>query len=404
MPSSDSPPFGVQDGVFDAPSICFVSRVPVWHDLLCTCMKHSNHKRNKRRHRPHVAGLPPGTVVVDPDAPKPVIRVMAYNAERYTEATVSDPAELAPYLKDWETTWVNVDGLGDAQVIQHLGALFKLHGLALEDVVNLNQRPKVDTFGDVLFIVARMIRAGPVFETEQVSLFLGAHFVLTFQEAPGDCLEAIRQRIRKKLGRVRESKADYLAYAILDAVVDEYFPVLEEFGERLEHIEEDILADPLPELMPRMRVIKRELMALRRAIWPQRETVNALIRDPLPHVSADTRVYLRDCYDHTIRIIDLIENYRELSSDLMDVYLSSIGQRTNDVMKTLTVVASIFIPLTFIAGIYGMNFDIESSPWNMPELYWRWGYPAVLAGMALLGAGMLYAFRRRGWLGAQSPK
>lgn len=343
--------------------------------------------------------MPPGSIIVDPDAPKPALNVIAFSPEAYEEADITDVGVIADYRARWSVVWVNVTGLGDAQVFRQLGDEFGLHRLALEDVVNLYQRAKVEDFGDRLFIVTRMIAQRRPLETEQLSLFLGPGFVLTIQQRPGDPLDPIRQRIRKRQGRVRDNQADYLAYALLDAVMDDYFPALEEHGERIETMEEKVLDRPRPAVLTEIRQAKRDLMTLRRALWPQREALNSLARDPHQIIASETRIYFRDCYDHALRLMEMTEHYREHSSDLMDVYLTSLSHRMNEIMKTLTVIASIFIPLTFIVGIYGMNFDIEASPWNMPELYTYWGYPAVMLMMLFLSLAMLWYFRRKGWIG-----
>lgn len=371
--------------------------------MLLPMSRKSPARRKKRFRRPAMEGIPPGSILIDPNALKPNIHLMAFSPEAFAESAITQVRDIAPYLGKWPVVWVNVTGLGDEEVIRQIGDIFHLHRLALEDVVNLYQRPKVELYGDHLFITSRMISKQIAFETEQLSLFLGKGFVLTFQQKIGDCLDPVRNRIRTKLGRVRESGADYLAYAILDAAVDDFFPTLEAYGERMDALEDEVLDNPSPDILPRIREVKRDLMTIRRAIWPQREAINTLTRDPLPLIADETRIYFRDCYDHVIRLMDITETFRELSSDLMDVYLSSLSHRMNEVMKTLTVIASIFIPLTFIVGIYGMNFDIESSPWNMPELYSRWGYPAVMLFMLSLSLGMLYYFRRKGWMGGGRP-
>jgi len=362
--------------------------------------KHGRRKpRTYRRRTP--PGTPPGTLIVDPKAPHPVIRILAYGPNAVVEQEISEPRRVRDFLDKWPVLWVDVEGLGDAETIRTLGELFGLHRLALEDVINVHQRPKIEQYGNYCFIVTRMLRLGEHLETEQLSLFLGKNFVLTFQEGrPGDCLELIRERIRQKRGRIREAGLDYLVYALLDAIVDCYFPILEEYGERLEACEDEIFSRPYGDAVARIHEIKRNLLTLRRAIWPQRETFNALLREETPFVTHETRLYVRDCYDHVSQLIDLIETYRELGSDLTDVYLSSISNRTNEIMRVLTVIATIFIPLTFIAGVYGMNFNPSASPWNMPELNWFWGYPFSLVLMAVVAFGQLIFFRRRGWLGA----
>ena len=353
-------------------------------------------------------GAPPGSLVVDPQAPLPIIRVIAYGSEAVHEELVEDVSRIGSYLGRQPVTWVNVDGLGDAAVIRKLGEIFGIHRLALEDIINSHQRAKVDQYDNHLFVVGRMVEMADHVETEQLSLFLGKSYVLTFQERVGDAFDPVRERIRKAGGRVRNAGPDYLAYALIDAFIDNYFPVLEKYGERLESIEEDVLSRPEPVLVSRMHEVKRDLLTLRRAIWPLRETVNSLVREPSPFISDETRVYFRDCYDHTIQIIDLLENYRDVASGLMEVYLSSVSNRLNEIMKILTMFTAFFIPLSLIAGIYGMNFNTARSPFNMPELNWYLGYPFVLGLMATVALGMVTFFRRKGWLrsrlGSREPE
>jgi len=353
-------------------------------------------------------GAPPGSLVVDPHAPLPIIRVIAYGSETVHEELVEDVSRIGSYLGRQPVTWVNVDGLGDAAVIRKLGEIFGIHRLALEDIINSHQRAKVDQYDNHLFVVGRMVEMADHVETEQLSLFLGKSYVLTFQERVGDAFDPVRERIRKAGGRVRNAGPDYLAYALIDAFIDNYFPVLEKYGERLESIEEDVLSRPEPVLVSRMHEVKRDLLTLRRAIWPLRETVNSLVREPSPFISDETRVYFRDCYDHTIQIIDLLENYRDVASGLMEVYLSSVSNRLNEIMKILTMFTAFFIPLSLIAGIYGMNFNTARSPFNMPELNWYLGYPFVLGLMATVALGMVTFFRRKGWLrsrlGSREPE
>ena len=356
--------------------------------------------RRKSRKRPP-PGSPPGTLLGDPSAPKPVINVIAYSSDGCKEQAIQDVAELREYLGHWPVTWINVEGLGGVQTIERLADLLGLHRLAVEDTVNTHQRAKVEHYPNQLFMVAHMADYHESLETEQLSLFLGKNFVVTFQEGrPGDPFNPVRERIRHAVGHVRQSGADHLAYCLIDAVIDGYFPVLETTGERLEDLEAEILTRPTGRTASGVHQIKRELMTLRRTIWPLREAMNSLVRDPSPLVTDETRLYLRDCYDHTVRIIDFIETYRELGSDLMDLYLSRISLRMTEVMKVLTIIATIFIPLTFISSIYGMNFHTELSPWNMPELTWYLGYPFALSLMAAMALGMLTYFRRKGWLGS----
>jgi len=364
--------------------------------------KSHKHKKHKRRdsYVQVPPGTPPGTVIVDPEAALPTIRVLAYGPDDVLEEKVSDPPRVQEFFDKRPVLWVDIEGLGDAATIHILGDMFNVHRLAREDIVTLHQRPKVEQYGEQLFIVARAVYLGEHLDTEQISLFVGRNFVLTFQEGrPGDCLEAIRERIRKRGGRIRDVGHDYLTYALLDAIVDSYFPVLEEYGERLEALEDEILLHPHADTVARIHGIKRDLLTLRRAMWPQRETFNSLLRGEASVMTTETRLYMRDCYDHSVQILDLLETYRELGSDLIDMYLSMVSNRTNEIVRVLTVISVIFIPLTFIAGVYGMNFDTERSPWNMPELKWYFGYPFALLLMLLVALAQLVFFRRRGWLG-----
>jgi len=329
----------------------------------------------------------------DPKSRPPVIRVIAYGPEQIEEREISNLDEIPSFLQKWPVTWVNVDGVGHEPTVRRLGEIFDLHRLALADVVNLYQRSKVEDYPGHLFIVCRMISFKERLETEQLSMFLGEKYVLTFQEHPGDCLDPVRDRIRKGTGRIRQVGPDYLAYAIMDAVVDHYFPVLEAYGERLEVLEDTVILRPDKGIVSRIHGIRRELLALRRAVWPKREAVNSMLRESVPFITDETRIYLRDVYDHAVQVIDLLENYRDIASGLMEAYLSSLSNRMNEVMKVLAIFGAIFIPLTFIAGIYGMNFE------QMPELHWAYGYPLALGLMIATAAVLLLYFRRKGWLG-----
>jgi magnesium transporter len=343
-------------------------------------------------------GATPGTVVVDPAAPHPVVRVVSLGAGDLIEEVVEDLDALADLVAQKQMTWVDVQGLGDAQTINRLGEIFGLHPLALEDVVNTHQRAKVEDYGEHLFVVARMLRFVDRLDTEQISLFVGENFVLTFQEKPGDCLDPVRKRIRNAEGRLRNSGPDYLAYALLDAVVDAYFPILEQYGDWLDKVDDEVSAQAGRQVTVQIHGLRSDLLLLRRAIWPLRDAVAELAREPNRLISEETRLYFRDCYDHTVQIIDLVETCREQCSDLRDYYLSMVNNRMSEVMKVLTIIATIFIPLGFIAGLYGMNFDPSVSKWNMPELRWHHGYPFALAVMAAVAGGLLLFFWRRGWL------
>lgn len=357
---------------------------------------HRKSLKTAKRHAP--PGAPPGSVIIEPGAPAPEITVIAYGPDQYVEKRIHRVADLAKYFGHYPVCWVNVDGLGDATALREIGTMFRMHPLALEDTVNRHQRAKVEQYGDETFLVTHMIELNDHLESEQMSIYFGSNFLLTFQERPGgDCLDPLRDRIRKNSSRLRTAGAGYLAYSLLDGVVDHYFPVLEAFGDRLEDLEDRIILQPNPALTAEIHGVKRELLFLRRLIWPQREALNSMIRDVNPHIDDETKLYLRDCYDHAIRLIDLVETYREVCSDLMDLYLSSISNRMNEIMKVLTVISTIFIPLTFIAGVYGMNFE-----W-MPELHWKYGYPACLAVMAAISIGQIIFFRRKGWIGPPKP-
>jgi len=344
-------------------------------------------------------GASPGTLVANPESCPPKLHVFAYDQQRLVEQPLTDLKQIPNLLAEYPVTWLNIDGLGDIKTIQAIGDLFQLHPLALEDVVNSHQRAKVEDYGDYLFIVSRMAQYAEQLETEQLSMFLGRNFVITFQEdLPGDCLNAVRDRLRKNQGRMRSLGPDYLAYALLDSVVDSYFPVLEKYGERLDILDEQITSDDAGNTLADFHKMRGELLYLRRAIWPHREAMAALSRDVSPLIQHETRVHLRDCYDHTIQLIDFLETNRDLCSDLRDYYLSKVSNRLNEIMKVLTIIATIFIPLTFVTGLYGMNFDPDVSPYNMPELRWRYGYPMVWGVMICIVGGMVVFFRRRGWM------
>jgi magnesium transporter len=346
-------------------------------------------KRHRLFHRRSAPGTMPGTITADPEAPKPEIRVIAYGPDQIEEKAVADPAELPALLDSWPVVWVDVVGLGDANLIAAIGEVFGLHRLALEDVVNVHQRAKVEDYGDHVFIVGRMATEGPDFATEQLSMFLGKGHILTFQEKAGDCFDPVRNRIRNSKGKIRKYGTDYLAYALLDAIVDHYFPVLESYGDRLETLEAEILANPSAPTLGRIYSAKRDLISMRRVVWPQRESLSQLLRDPGDLVSDETQLYFRDCYDHAVQVMDLVESYREIAGGLVDAYLSQVSNRMNEVMKVLTIIATIFIPITFVAGVYGMNFSV------MPELQWAWGYPAALLVMAgTTGGGSAPSARR----------
>jgi len=343
----------------------------------------------------HQPGSVPGTLNIDENEPPPTIILIDYNQTEFLHQQITTPEECAPYLDTNSVSWVDVQGLGCENTLQRIAQVFSLHPLLLEDVVNVPERPKVEEYEEQLVIIARMVilkesRNG--FHTEQVSLVLGKNYLLTVQEeSQYDCFEPVRARIRNSKGIIRRQKADYLAYTLIDAIIDGFFPVLEVYGERIQDLEEEVIANPTRQTLQSIYEIRRELLQLRRSIWPQRDAINALIRDGNQLLSQEVVIYLRDCYDHAIQVIDMVETYRELASGLMDVYLSAVSNKMNEIMKLLTIISSIFIPLTFLAGVYGMNFE------RMPELKSPWGYPICLIVMATIAAGLIYFFKRRGW-------
>jgi magnesium transporter len=349
----------------------------------------------------HVPGTPPATLIAKPktDSRPPVITLIQYDEESIFEEEFDSFEALMQRFDSSKVNWINVDELSDVELLRKLGEAFNIHPLALEDVLNTTQRPKVEHYADHFFIVSEMIYEveGRV-ALEQLSVFLGKSYVLTIQEeSEHDVFEQVRYRLRAGRGYARNMKADYLAYALLDATVDQFYPILEGLGESVEKIEAELLRKPSREALRRLYETKRLLLQLRRTAWPQREIFNTLIRDDSGLVSKETQIFLRDCYDHTAQVIDILESYRDLTAGLMDVYLSSLSFRTNEIMRVLTVISSIFIPLTFLAGVYGMNFNTER-PWNMPELNWPYGYLLCLGAMACIATGMISFFKRKNWL------
>jgi magnesium transporter len=357
-------------------------------------------RKNRRRRiqafsRRSLPGSAPGTLIADPEAPKTAIRIIAYDAVKVVEKEIDDANSIQPFLSQYPVVWIQAAGLGDLPAIMRLGEIFGIHRLALEDVINVHQRPKVEQYSEYCYIVVRAVGDEEGIATEQISIFLGKNFVLSFQERVSSCFDPVVQRIREGKGRSRTAGPDHLAYALTDTCIDRFFPVLERYGELIEALEDEIVAQPDISVIERIHEIKRGMMVLRRTAWPMREAMTILYREPIPLIDAEERIYLRDCYDHMVQIIDLLENYRDVTSGLMEVYLSSISNRTNEIMKVLTILSAIFIPLTLISGIYGMNFQRQ-----MPDLGWRWGFPFALGLMAAVASVLLIYFRIKGWLGA----
>lgn len=357
-------------------------------------------RRRRRRRRGHASkpGTAPGTLRVPADAAETHLEVAGYGPEAMELIEPATLDDLDRLQREYPNIWINIEGLSDLDLIRTIGTRFKLHDLALEDVFNPLHRPKAEEYDDHHFIIARMPTPGDFPHTEQVAMFVGDTFVICFQERPGDCFDPIRTRLRDPRSRMRRNKPDFLAYALLDSVIDSYFPVLERIGDDLEILEEQALARSDPGIMTHIHGVKRDVIELRRAIWPHREMINALLRDESRFFADSTRLYFRDCYDHVAQLMDVIEIDREYVSDLYEVHLSRVNLRMNEIMKVLTIIATIFIPLSFVASLYGMNFDPDVSPWNMPELRWFYGYPFVLGLMTLIGGGLLYYIYRLGWL------
>jgi magnesium transporter len=349
----------------------------------------------KRYSRP---GAAPATLHAAPDASAAVvIKLMEYDKDGCNERIIDSVAALPDCrsANDGKIRWIEFNGLGDVEALKALGAKFALHPLALEDVLNVGQRPKLEPYPGHLFIIAQMIYhdADECLCGEQVSIFICGNYLISIQEdATMDVFDPVRQRIRAGGGNIRTMKADYLAYALLDAIVDHGFPVLEEIGEALQEIEDAVLTNPSKDTIGQLHNLKRTLMQLRRFVWPERDVVNSMLHGDSEFIRPETKVYLRDLYDHSVQIMDLIESYRDVATSLMDMYLSSVGLRTNEIMRVLTVLSSIFIPLTFLVGVYGMNFE------HMPELHTHWGYISLWLVMVAIAVGQLIFFHRKKWL------
>lgn len=346
-------------------------------------------KRSKK------TGLPPGTPVHIGEQKGEAVKVSLYNyaGSHCDERAVSDLSTLQPPA-DETVTWVNVSGVHNVDVLETFGKQFSLHPLLLEDIANTDQRPKLDDYETYIFLVIKMLTTtdrGEI-QVEQVSFVLGRNFVLSFQENGTDVFQPVRERLRGGKGRLRQNGSDYLLYALVDAIVDQYFAVLELLGERIETLQERVMADPRPDTLKDIHALKRQLLFVRRAVWPLREATNSLSRTECLFLHEPTKVFFRDVYDHVVQIVDTIETLREMVSASLDIYLSSVSYRLNAVMRVLTVITTIFMPLSFIASIYGMNFEY------MPELKWAWGYPVILGLMGVVAAAMLAGFRQRNWL------
>ena len=351
------------------------------------------------RKRHPTVGARPGTLMIEENAPTPRLRMIHYSPEKVEDNEVTSIEDLSKAFEDGCVTWIDVQGFGDEKLVKRIGEIFGIHPLALEDIVNIPQRPKTESFDEQVLIVTRMARGSDesMVDMEQVSIVLGKNYVLTFQEKYGDIFDPVRERIRSGKRRpIRNKSSDYLAYALVDTIVDGFYPVIESIGDHLEHLEAVVMERPTTQTLHELNQTKNMLVNLRRVVWPQREFVNSLMRDESPLIGDEVRVFLRDTYDHGVQTAEVIEMYREMATGLMNTYLSSVANKTNDVMKVLTIMASIFIPLTFIAGVYGMNFE------HMPELKIEWAYPLVWVIMGTTAIGMVLFFWKKGWIGPGS--
>jgi magnesium transporter len=341
-------------------------------------------------------GLSPGTVVYigEEKTAEVKISVIDYNENEFVKREGVNAEDCFPFKEKDSVTWINIDGIHNTEVIEEIGKIFDLHPLVMEDIGNTTQRPKVEDFEKFTFVVLKMLYYDEKekIKVEQVSLILGSNFVISFQETEGDVFDSVRERIEKGKGRIRKMGSDYLLYSLIDAVVDNYFSVLETMGDRIEELEEDIIERTASGSLQNVHKSKKDMILIRRSVWPLREVIHSLSREKTTLVSGDVLIYFRDVYDHTIQVIETVETFRDMLSGLHDTYLSSISNKMNEIMKVLTMFASIFIPLTFIAGVYGMNFHF------MPELNWRWGYFTVWGIIITVGISMLFYFKRKKWL------
>ncbi|MDY7011626.1 MAG: magnesium/cobalt transporter CorA [Planctomycetota bacterium] len=349
------------------------------------------------RSRSKKRGLPPGTPVYTGEKKPEAVRitVMDYDGEQFLEKPFKKVEDCFVFKDKPSVTWINISSIHDETLVRTLSERFGLHPLVQEDILNADQRPKMEDYADYIYLVLKMLQwdgeNGEIL-IEQVSLIIGSNFVISFQEREGDVFDPIRDRIRTGKGRIRKMGADYLAYSLIDAIVDGYFIVLEKLGDKIEEIENELISTPSQKTLQEIHKLKRESLFIRKSIWPLREVAHGMGRAESSLISDATGLYLRDVYDHTVQVIDTMETFRDMLAGMLDTYLSSLSNRMNEVMKVLTIMASIFIPLTFIAGIYGMNFE------HMPELKWVWAYPVALAMMLVIAAGMIVYFRKKKWL------
>jgi magnesium transporter len=358
---------------------------------------------NRIKRQSDKLGLSPGSYIFlgKQKQEKVEINLMVYNEESFDFNILENIDDVLSQSNTDKVTWINIYGLHETDILKKIEEHFNIHLLIMEDILNTNQRPKIEIHDDYIFIVTKMIYFDDEkyeLDIEQVSLILHNNHIICFQEKTGDFFNPLRERIKSSMGRIRKCETDYLAYAILDMIVDNYFLVLEKLGDEIEELDEEITSDSEPELAKKINVLKRTLIYFRKSIWPLREVINSITRDEIPYFKKKTIPFLRDLYDHIIQVIDTTESYREIVTGLLDMYMTSISNRMNEVMKVLTIIATIFIPLSFLAGVYGMNFDTRISPFNMPELHYKYGYIFFWFLVILIGGGLLLFFKKKKWL------
>lgn len=348
--------------------------------------------------RSRKAGLPPGSLIHIGDKKKEEVKitVIDYDEGNFQEKVISEIQECFTFKDKPTVTWINVDGVHKVEIPEKIGECYGFHPLIIEDILNTDQRPKMEDFGDYIYVVLKMLnldsRTNSII-SEQISLILGPNFVISFQEGrEGDVFNPVRERLRAGKGKIRKMGADYLAYSLIDSIVDNYFIILEKLGEKIESLEERLVTNPTGNVLREIHNLKREMLFLRKSVWPLREVISTMAKGESSLIHPSTGIYLRDIYDHTIHVVDTIETFRDMVSGMLDIYLSSISNRMNAVMKVLTIIATIFMPLTFLAGVYGMNFK------NMPELEWKFGYPMIVLVMLIVAVIMLYFFRKKKWI------
>jgi len=350
------------------------------------------------RKRGSKVGLEPGTLVHigEKKVEKVKIKIVVYDSEKIVEKELDSIDECIPFNDQPGTNfWLNVDGLDKIEVIEKIGSCFNIHPLTLEDILNTGQRPKMEDYESYVYTVLKMMildKEKDEIIIDQISIIFGCNYIISFQEREVDVFSPLRERLKNPASHLRKNGVDYLAYCLIDAVIDNYFLILEHFGDEIEEFEDQLLIRSSPETIKVIQRYRRDMITLRKSLWPLRELISGMQRIESEIIKDTTRFYLRDIYDHTIQVIDSVEDYRDILSSMVDIYLSSLSNKMNDIMKVLTVIATIFIPLTFVAGVYGMNFE------NMPELHWRWGYPTVMLFMALLGTTMFAYFKKKKWV------